>query len=673
LAESITSSHLVEGGFLKLTAAVFCLVLPLIFGACQSSMKKVAVNPDYIPREVLYGHPDVASLALSPDGKYVAYLAEHKGVLNIWVQDFGKPESARPVTADTQRGIFGFDWTYTSGTLVFNQDKAGDENFGLYTLDITTGNQTEIAAPGKDRSHITSLSHLRPTEAVLMTNRRDPKYFDYKILNLVTKEQTDLFTNTENFAGILFDKEFKPVYARKTNQDGSATIYLWNAATRRFQKKSVIPFEDNMSTGASATTLKGDKIYMLDSRGQDKAALKLWDPKTNQSKLLAQNPKADIIDMRQDPKDGRLLWATSHYLKRHYEFFDAEVEKHFKKLEQKLKTDVTITSMSLDGTHWVILASDPQTPSAYYYYDLKSESLSEPILVRRALAAYAERLSPMEAVEIKSRDGLGLVSYLTKPKNPVGKTLVLLVHGGPWHRDYYGYNGAHQWLADRGYHVLSVNFRSSTGLGKKFLNAGDHEWGRKSHDDLIDAVNWAIEKGYADKDKVAIMGGSYGGYAALAGVTFTPDVFAAAVDIVGPSNLETLLETVPPYWESFRANLHRRVGDPKTAAGRKLLKERSPLNYVDRIKKPLLILQGSNDPRVKKAESDQIFNAMLAKKIPVEYVLFPDEGHGFAKAQNNLGANAIIESFLQKHLGGRLEPIDTHVKGSTAEFVTTAQ
>lgn len=332
-----------------------------------------------------------------------------------------------------------------------------------------------------------------------------------------------------------------------------------------------------------------------------------------------------------------------------------------------------MTSMNLEGDQWVVYADRANQPSAYYFYDLKTGKLGEPLYPNKELAPYTDRLSAMEAIEIPSRDGFKLVSYLTRAKHPAGKPLILLVHGGPWGRDAYGYHPYHQWLADRGYNVLSVNFRGSVGFGKKFINAGDQQWGRKMHDDLIDAVNWAVKNGYADPQQVVIMGGSYGGYAALAGLTFTPETFLAAVDIVGPSNLETLLNTVPPYWESFRANLFKRVGDPTTVAGRKLLKERSPLTHADKIKRPLLILQGANDPRVKKAEADQIFNAMLAKKIPVEYVLFPDEGHGFAKAANDLGANAIIEDFLGRYLKGRVEPIEADVKGSSAQFLTTPQ
>lgn len=647
--------------------------LVLTIGGCQTSDKKVQVNSEFIPREVLFGNPDITGVQISPDGQQIAYLAEHQGVLNIWVQNFGKPETAKPVTNDNKRGIFSFDWTFKPGTLVFSQDRAGDENYGLYTLNTMTGETTEIAAPGKTQTNVTKLSHTRPNEVVIMTNSRDPKYFDYKILNLDTKKQTNLFTNKENFSGILFNQEFVPVLASKSKSNGGSTIYIWNSAKKSFAKKMEIPFEDSLMFAADEISPDGSVIYLLDSRGQDKADLKLWDLKTDQYTVLASDERSDIQGVRLHPKTGTPLWATSNYFKREVKFLDATLQKHFEDIQKKLESDIVIPSMSLEADQWVVLTQGSNKPAAYYFYDVKKKKLSDALYARKSLLPYAERLNVMEPVEIESRDGFKLVSYLTRSKNQAGQSMVLLVHGGPWGRDAYGYNSYHQWLSDRGYHVLSVNFRASTGFGKKFLNAGDGEWGRKMHDDLIDAVKWAVNKGYANEKQVVIMGGSYGGYAALAGLTFTPDNFAAGIDIVGPSNLETLLSTVPPYWESFKANLYQRVGNPQTASGRKLLKERSPLNHIEKIKKPLLILQGANDPRVKKAEADQIYNAMVSKKIPVEYVLFPDEGHGFAKAQNNMGANAIIEQFLQKILSGRLQPIQEHVKASSAEVITTIQ
>jgi dipeptidyl aminopeptidase/acylaminoacyl peptidase len=330
-----------------------------------------------------------------------------------------------------------------------------------------------------------------------------------------------------------------------------------------------------------------------------------------------------------------------------------------------------VVSRSLDDTEWIVAFTADNSPLRYYRYDRN---------VGKAVFLFTDRdkldgqtLSRMVPAIIKSRDGLDLVSYYTLPSgcdedgdgypdHPL--PMVLYVHGGPWGRDYWGLDPIHQWLANRGYAVLSVNFRSSTGFGKNFVNAGNLEWGKKMHDDLIDAVNWSVQKGISKAEKIAIMGGSYGGYAALAGLTFTPKTFACGVDIVGPSNLITLLETIPPYWKPVIEQFTKRVGDFRTEAGRKLLQERSPLNYVDRIERPLLIGQGANDPRVKQNESDQIVKAMQTKNLPVTYVLYSDEGHGFARPENRLSFYAIAEAFLAKHLGGGFEPIGQDLLGA---------
>lgn len=324
-----------------------------------------------------------------------------------------------------------------------------------------------------------------------------------------------------------------------------------------------------------------------------------------------------------------------------------------------------------------MVANDPLTsPSKVYLYDRTTGALTEFYTSRPELVGAP--LQPMHTLEIRSRDGLVLPSYLTLPAGSDGDAngrperpvpLLLLVHGGPWSRDGYGYNAAHQWLANRGYGVMSVNFRGSTGFGKEFLNAANLEWGGKMHEDLIDAVDWAVAEGVALADRLAIMGGSYGGYATLIGLTFTPEKFACGVDIVGPSNLETLLATIPPYWTAQLNQFHQRMGNPATPEGRQLLMDRSPLYKADRIIRPLLIGQGANDPRVKRAESDQIAAAMQNDGIPVTYVVFPDEGHGFAKPGNNIAFNAIAENFLAACLGGRAEPIGDAVRNSSAQIV----
>lgn len=658
---------------MKTTKIIKLFFLSIALTACQSKVKVEIARVEYIPRQVLFGNPKMTSVKLSPDGQTLAYLAEHKGVLNIWVQKWGEPQSARPVTQDLGRGIFNFDWTYKIDTLIYSQDKLGDENFGVYTLNVKTEKVTEITKPGRFTSSVAEVSHLRPNEVVITTNDKDPRFFNYKILNLETKVQTLLFSNDQEFSQIYFDKSYRPVIATKSNPDASSDLFLWNIKEKKFIKKSTVGFEDSLSTYVVNVSFNGKKVYLSDSIGSNTSALVEWDLVTDKKIKIAQHPKSDLGSVFFHPTTEKVLSVSFNYLKVEREFFDDEVKTHFTNIEKTINQNFGLASVSHDATRWVIATNEPNKPGAFYFFDASKGLLSSPFYARPDLVEFQEQLQPMDAIEIQSRDGYSLVSYLTRPKNPVGKSLVLLVHGGPWSRDQYGYNSYHQWLADRGYHVLSVNFRGSTGFGKKFINAGDLEWGKKMHDDLLDAVIWAVENKIADPSQIVIMGGSYGGYAALAGLTFSPKTFAAAIDIVGPSNLETLLASIPTYWESFKTTLYRRVGDPTTEVGRKILKERSPLNHVEKIERPLLILQGANDPRVKKAESDQIFNAMIKKQIPVEYVVFPDEGHGFYKSQNNRAANAMTESFLQKILKGRLEPIESDIKNSSAKMIKVTQ
>ncbi|MCB2083167.1 MAG: S9 family peptidase, partial [Sphingomonadaceae bacterium] len=416
------------------------------------------------------------------------------------------------------------------------------------------------------------------------------------------------------------------------------------------------------------------------SRGRNTAALIAQTVETGERTIIAQNDKADIGGAMANPRTGEIEAYSFTYLRTEWTAIDPAIKTSLDWLRERLEGEFNVQSRTEDDTKWII-ANDPLTsPSKTFIYDRTANRLTDFYTTRPELVGAP--LQPMHTLEITSRDGMVLPSYLTlppgsdsagsgKPDAPV--PMVLLVHGGPWARASYGFNATHQWLANRGYAVLGVNFRGSTGFGKQFISAADLEWGKAMHDDLIDAVEWAVENGVTSADKVAIMGGSYGGYATLAGLTFTPETFACGVDIVGPSNLETLIASVPPYWEPVIAQFHERVGNPNTPEGLALLKERSPLYKADEITRPLLIGQGANDPRVKQAESDQIVNAMKEAGIPVTYVLFPDEGHGFAKPANNIAFNAVAENFLANCLGGRAEPIGDTVNASTARLVEGAQ
>ncbi|MEM9056784.1 MAG: S9 family peptidase, partial [Pseudomonadota bacterium] len=437
---------------------------------------------------------------------------------------------------------------------------------------------------------------------------------------------------------------------------------------------------DSMTTAPAGYTTDGAVLYWLDSRGRDTAALYAQDTASGERTLVAEHDKADIGGTIRHKETGKVQAWSATYLKTEWTALDSAIGASLAWLDEQLDGESGVMSRTDDDRTWIVWNDPGTAPIATFIYDRDAQTLTPFYVTRPELEG--ANLQPMHPVEIAARDGLTLPSYLTlaagSDSNGDGRPdapgpLILLVHGGPWARDGYGYDPVHQMLANRGYRVLAVNYRGSTGFGKNFINAANKQWGLAMHDDLIDAVEWAIDEGIAERDRVAIMGGSYGGYATLAGLTFTPEVFACGIDIVGPSNLETLLSTIPPYWAPMVKIFHERMGNPETEEGLALLKAASPLYKADKIVKPLLIGQGANDPRVKQSESDQIVAAMKAANIPVTYVLYPDEGHGFAKPENSIAFFAITENFLAETLGGRAEALGNVMEPSTAEVIEGAQ
>ena len=454
--------------------------------------------------------------------------------------------------------------------------------------------------------------------------------------------------------------------ATKSRSDGGTDYYTIADGKVAPTPYASVGLDDVQTTRPLGFTSDGKSLYWADSRGRNTAALLEQNLASGKTRVIAEDTRADITSALSDARTGKILAYQLEYLTNEFIAVDPAIKADLAFLKKEARGAFWINSRSEDGQKWIVVIDRVTEPSSTFLYDRKGKRLTKLYTSRPELEGAP--LVPMLPKEIKSRDGMTMVSYLTMPKGKAAPVpMVLLVHGGPWGRDGYGYNSLHQWLANRGYAVLSVNFRGSTGFGKKFISAGDMQWGRKMHDDLLDAVNWAVAEGVTTRDKVAIMGGSYGGYATLAGLAFTPDQFACGVDIVGPSNLFTLLSTIPPYWESMKQQFYKRMGDPTTEAGKAILKERSPLYSADKITRPLLIGQGANDPRVNVAESDQIVAAMSAKNIPVTYVVFPDEGHGFARPANNIAFMAVTENFLGKCLGGRAEPIGATLKASSAQ------
>lgn len=631
-----------------------------------------------IPRTALFGNPTRAAGQISPDGQWLSWLAPKDGVLNIWLAPASDPQAARAVTQAVERPIRQYFWSPDASAVMYIQDKGGDENFLLYRVDVTTGTETTLTPFENTRVQLVGASTTRKDKLLLGLNNRDPQWHDIHLLDLTTGELTLVLENNA-YAGFEADDTLTLRMAMQQNEAGGTDYFrvVDNAVEPDPFETSAM--EDALTTSPAGYTSDGTTLYWIDSRGRNTAALFAQDTATGERRLIAEDDRADIVSTLRHPVTGVVEAYAVNYLTRSWIAIDPAIATALAWLSERLEGEFSVQSRTDDDSVWII-ANDPLTkPVRTFIYDRVTQTLI-PFYVSRPELEGAP-LQPMHPVEIASRDGLTLPCYLTLPpgSDPDGKgkpdapvPMVLLVHGGPWARDTYGFNGVHQLLANRGYGVLSVNFRGSTGFGKAFLNAANKQWGLTMHDDLIDAVDWAVANGIAAREKVAIMGGSYGGYATLAGLTFTPDVFACGVDIVGPSNLETLLETIPPYWAPLVKTFHERMGDPRTEEGRALLRAASPLYKADKIIKPLLIAQGANDPRVKQSESDQIVGAMKAAGIPVTYVLYPDEGHGFARPENNISFYAIAENFLSECMGGRAEPLGDALAPASAQIVEGA-
>ena len=631
---------------------------------------------DLISRETLFGNPVRSGGKLSPDGKWLAWMAPHEGVMNVWLAPYDDPDNARLMTHAKDRPIPQYFFAPDSSALFYVRDKDGDENFLLYKVDIATGEDSCVTPFENTRVQIVGGSETIKDKFLIGLNNRDPRFHDVYLLNLTTGEMELVLENNE-WAGFTADDSLTLRWAERQNEAGGVDLHRITDGVISDEPDEVIPMDDTLTSGLGGYTTDGKTLYWLDSRGRNTGALYAEDTETGERELIADDDRADIGGTLSHPLTGEVQAYSVTYLRTEWHCFDKGIKSSLDWLREHLDGDFGVQSRTDDDTKWLVW-NDPLTaPIRCFIYDRAADSLTLFYVTKPELEG--QPLQPMHPREITARDGLTLPSYLTLPANcdPDGDgipdapvPMVLVVHGGPWARDGYGYNRTHQWLANRGYAVLSVNFRGSTGFGKDFVNAANLQWSKTMHDDLIDAVNWAVEAGIADKDKVAIMGGSYGGYATLVGLTYTPDVFACGVDIVGPSNLETLLETIPPYWEPMVKQFHERMGNPTTPEGKQLLIDCSPLHKANRIARPLLIGQGANDPRVKQPESDQIVDAMESHGIPVTYVLFPDEGHGFHRPENNIAFNAIAEGFLASCLGGRLEPMGDVVARSTAEIRT---
>ncbi|MBS1914234.1 MAG: S9 family peptidase [Bacteroidetes bacterium] len=606
-----------------------------------------------IPRSILFGNPTRTNPQVSPDGTLLGYIAPVDGVLNVWVRTINGDDD-RPVTNDTNRGIQSFRWSSDNRHILYIQDSDGDENYHLYAVHIDTGTTRDLTPFENVRVRIVAHNKHFPDNLLLAINRNDPQVHDVYNLHIPSGELRLVGSNPGNFIGWLADPEFKIRIGVTPNADGGLTVYHRWTEDGPWEELLAWNLDDAAGSQPVSFTKDGRSLLMLDSRNANTARLVSMEIATGEVHVIAEDPQYDVTELTMHPDTYAVQYVGFARERMTWEVLDESVREDLETLQTLHPGDLNVVSSDDSDMMWIARFMADNCPVVFYAYDRNTRNATLLFTSRPELKNYG--LASMEPVSITARDGLVVHGYITFPPGAERRNLpmVLKVHGGPWVRDIWGYESEAQWLANRGYICLQVNYRGSAGYGKQFLNAGNKEWGGKMHDDLIDAVQWAVNHGYADPTRIAIYGGSYGGYAALVGAAFTPDLFCCAVDIVGPSNLITFIETIPPYWKPNIQLFHDRVGNPDTESD--FLKARSPLFKVDDIRIPLLIAQGANDPRVKQSESEQIVEAMRVKGIAHEYMLFEDEGHGFAKPENRMRFYSTAEQFLAQHLGGMFEP-----------------
>ncbi len=612
---------------------------------------------ELIPRRVLFGNPERVSPRISPEGTRLAWIAPHEGILNVWIAP-ASPETgvdwdrAQVVTDDTERGIRQFAWAHDGRHLLYLQDTGGDENWRLHDVDLDTMQRRDLTPFDGVQTQLVAMERKFPTEVLVALNRDNPQLHDVYRLDLVTGE---LAKEVENpgFVGWVADAQLAVRAAIAPQPDGGLVLMVRDTGRDDWRPLLTVDADDAATTGLIAFSEDGGSLLAMSSVGANTGRLVRIDLATGAQQVLAEDPEADVSDVRVQPDTREPQIVIFQKDRSEYLVLDPSVAGDLAAIRALHPGDPVFTGADDADATWLVAFNNDSGPISYFAYDRSARTGRFLFENRPELSRY--ELASMEPFSFTARDGLTVHGYVTFPPGTGRRGLpaVLDVHGGPWVRDEWGFNAEAQWLANRGYLCVQVNYRGSTGYGKAFVNAGDREWAGRMHDDLVDAVAFITGQGWADPARVAIYGGSYGGYAALVGATFTPDLFCCAVDIVGPSNLKTLIETIPPYWAPMLAQFHRRVGDP--AADAAFLWSRSPLSRVRDIRIPLLIAQGANDPRVKQAESEQIVAALREAGIDYEYLLFPDEGHGFAKPENRLRFYAAAEQFLARHLGGRAE------------------
>ncbi|WP_062042852.1 S9 family peptidase [Lentimicrobium saccharophilum] len=648
----------------KISVLVIVMIMTTISASLLAQDSKL---PPLLDRELFFDNPEISGGQLSPDGKFISFVKPYNGVMNIWVKTLEEPfASARPLTADKQRPVRSYFWSRDGKYILYVQDKGGDENFNIYA--VNPSEKPPVGAEVPENRDLTNLKGVRvqiysvpktdPDAIYIGLNDRDPAWHDLYRMKLSTGERTLIRQNSgeDRITGWIFDWDDQLRLAMRANADGSNDILRVDESgftpiytTNVFETAYPIAFDKN-----------NQRVYLITNKGDDVdlTRLILLDPNTLKEEFVEADPqqRVDLGDVAFSDLRREIIYTSYEDDRNRLYWKDKDFEADYKRISEQLPgVEPYFARTTADERFWIIGSYSDVDPGTTYLFDRVTKKLTFQYRPRPNIPV--EHMANMQAIRYPSSDGLEIPAYLTLPKGVEPKNLPLIVmpHGGPWARSGWGFNSYAQFLANRGYAVLDPNFRASTGYGKKFINAGNNEWGRKMQDDITWGVKYLVKQGIADPEKVAIMGGSYGGYATLAGLAFTPDVYACGVSIVGPSNLITLLNSIPPYWESIRTVFHKRMGDPSTPEGEADLKKMSPLFSADKIKSPLLVVQGANDPRVKQHESDQIVVALRDRGFPVEYIVAPDEGHGFARPVNNMAMLAAAEKFLARHLGGRYQ------------------
>jgi dipeptidyl aminopeptidase/acylaminoacyl peptidase len=643
-------------------AAALMLAVALAIASSATAQNGL---PPLIDREIFFGNPEIASAQISPDGKFIAFRKPYKDTMNLWVKRAEEPfDKARLITAETRRPIRNYFWSRDSKYILFVNDFGGDENFNVYAVDPAAAPAAGSEVPAtrnltdmkKVRAQLYDVPRNDPDVIYIGLNNRDPRWHDLYKLRISTGERELIRENKERYDGYEFDNAGKLRLAKRVAENGETEILRLDA-----DGKSAKVYSCNVFETCEPIRFHKDnrRTYLMTNKGDvDFTRLVLLDPETSKEEIVESDPmkRVDLDSARFSNVTDEILYTYYQDDKPRIYFKDKAAEADYKLIRQKVGgKEVSFGSSTRDEMKFIVTAWSDTEPGETYLFDRKTKELTKQYRIRERLPR--EHMAETRVVRYKSSDGLEIPAYLVLPKGVPAKNLptIIMPHGGPWSRDTWGVDPYAQFAANRGYAVLMPNFRGSTGYGKKFLDAGNREWGDKMQDDITWGVKYLVEQGIADSKRVGIWGGSYGGYATLAGITFTPDLYAAAVAEVAPSNLITLLETIPPYWESGRVIFYKRMGDPTTPEGKAQLLRQSPLTHAAKIKTPLLITQGANDPRVNKRESDQIVMALRERNYPVEYLLAPDEGHGYARPVNNMAVLAAAEKFLAKHLGGRYQ------------------